>query len=234
MSYYDLCCSTSNSLPFMVLQTDVPSLVNRASVDNILKAEVFMNKDDNQLRVAHLILGYTPISRAFQAPKCVIKAHYHRLRRICVTVEGFLLLEGASIPEDVPLAGPSSSHPAVEEENEFEVKKKEEVVELDSSKDKFEVFNQNQSFKSPFCDLSDPNLTEADFLFSETPFEEDMGIQRKQKTSLLDLIESQLRKETQVRATQNKPLSPSQSRLPPALYKIPHPPPKLTLPPRAF
>ena len=165
----------------MVLQTDVPSLVNRASVDNILKAEVFMNKDDNQLRVAHLILGYTPISRAFQAPKCVIKAHYHRLRRICVTVEGFLLLEGASIPEDVPLAGPSSSHPAVEEENEFEVKKKEEVVELDSSKDKFEVFNQNQSFKSPFCDLSDPNLTEADFLFSETPFEEDMGIQRKQK-----------------------------------------------------
>jgi len=43
-------------------------LVNKESLDNILKAEVFVNEDDNQLRAAHLILGYTPISRAFQAP----------------------------------------------------------------------------------------------------------------------------------------------------------------------
>ena len=77
---------------------------------------MFVNEDDNQLRVAHLILGYTLISRAFQAPKCVIKAHDPRLQRIYVAVEGFLLLEGASVPEGVPLAGSSSSHLVIEKE----------------------------------------------------------------------------------------------------------------------
>ena len=51
----------------------------------------------------------------------------------------------------MPLAGPYSSHLEVEEEDEFEV-------------------------ESPFGDLGDPNFTEANLLFSETPFEEDMGI----------------------------------------------------------
>ena len=36
--------------------------------------EVFVNEADGQLRVAHIILGYTPISFTFQAPKCVIRA----------------------------------------------------------------------------------------------------------------------------------------------------------------
>ena len=108
-------------------------------MDNILKAEVFVNEDNNQLRVAQLILGYTPISRTFQVPKCVIKARDPRLHRISIVVEGFLLPKGTSIPEGVPLAGPYSSHPEVEEEDEFEVEKKEE--ELDSSGDEFKVFD---------------------------------------------------------------------------------------------
>ena len=99
-----------------------------------------MNEDDNQLRAAHLILGYTPISRAFQVPKCVIKAYDPRLHRINVAVEGFLLLEGASVPEGIPLVGSSSSCPVVKEEEE-RAEREEEVVELGSSKDEFEVFN---------------------------------------------------------------------------------------------
>ena len=190
-----------------------------------------MNEVDNQLRVAHLILGYTPISCAFQASKCVIKAHDPHFHRICVAVKGFLLPEGASIPEGVPLVSPSSSRPVVEERDE-KAKKKEKVIKLGSSKDEFEVFNQAQSSESPFGDLSDLNCTEADFLFSETPFEEDMGIQRKQKISLLDLIESQLGKETQGRAAQSKPPSPSQSKLPPTSSKLPSPPLRPTLSPR--
>ena len=157
-------------------------------MDNILKAKVFVNKDDNQLRAAHLILGYTPISRTFQAPKCVIKAHDPRLHRISVVVEGFLLPGDASISEGIPLVGSSSSCPVVEEEEEVE--KEKEVVELGSSKDEYEVFNRAQLSEGPFGDLGDPNYTEADFSFSETSLEEDMDIQRKQKTSLLDLIES--------------------------------------------
>ena len=138
---------------------------------------------------AHLILGYTPISRAFQAPKCVIKVLDPCLHRISVVVEGFLLLEGASIPKGIPLVGSSSSCPVVEEEDK-KSKKEEEVIELGSFKDEFEVFNRAQSSEGPFSDLGDLNYTEADFPFSETPLEEDMGIQMKQKTSLLNLIES--------------------------------------------
>ena len=139
---------------------------------------MFVNEDDNQLRVAHLIQGYTPISRAFQAPKCVIKARDPCLQKINVAVEGFLLLKGASLPEGIPLVGSFSSHPVVEEEEE-KTEKEEEVIELGSSKDEFEVFNRAQSFEDPFGDLGNPNCTDADFPFSETPFKEDMGIQRK-------------------------------------------------------
>ena len=99
-----------------------------------------MNEDDNHLRAAHLILGYTPISRAFQAPKCVIKAYDPRLHRINVAVEGFLLPKGASFLEGVPLVGSSSSCLMVKEEEE-KTEKEEEVVKLGLSEDEFEVFN---------------------------------------------------------------------------------------------
>ena len=137
----------------------------------------------------HLILGYVPISCTFQAPKYVIKVRDPRLHRINVVVEGFLLLKGASILEGIPLVGSSSSRPVVEEKDK-KAAKEEEVVQLGSFKDEFEVFNRAQSSEGPFGDLGDLNYTEADFPFSETPLEEDMGIQMKQKTSLLNLIES--------------------------------------------
>ena len=35
-------------------------LVNKASLNKLLKAEIYVNEADGQLRVAHLILGYTP------------------------------------------------------------------------------------------------------------------------------------------------------------------------------
>jgi len=45
---------------------------------------------DSQLRAAHLILGYTPLSLSFQVPKCVIKANDPHLQQIDVAVLGFL------------------------------------------------------------------------------------------------------------------------------------------------
>ena len=64
------------------------NLVNNDSLEKILQAKVFMNEDD-QLRAAHLILGYKPISSSFQVPKCVIKARDPYLQRISVVVPGF-------------------------------------------------------------------------------------------------------------------------------------------------
>ena len=75
------------------------SLVNMEGLNKILKVEVFVNEEDGQLQAAHLILGIIPICHSFQAPKCVIKAHDPRLHRNNVVMEGFLLPEGAPIPE---------------------------------------------------------------------------------------------------------------------------------------
>ena len=56
----------------------------------ILQAEMYVNETDGQLRVAHLILRYTPLSLAFQAPKYVIKARDPRLHHISVAYQGSL------------------------------------------------------------------------------------------------------------------------------------------------
>ena len=72
------------------------NLVNQESLDKILKAMVFVHSD-GLLREAHLILDYTPISKSYQAPKCVIKVKDPHLHRISVTASGFLIT--SSIPE---------------------------------------------------------------------------------------------------------------------------------------
>ena len=77
-------------------------LVNRTSLDRILQSEVYVNEADSQLRAAHLILGYTPSSRAFQAPRCVIRAKDPRLHHISVAYEGFVVPEGIPLPKSTP------------------------------------------------------------------------------------------------------------------------------------
>ena len=75
-------------------------------MDKLLKAEIYVNEVDGQLRAAHLILGYTPFSFAFQAPKCVIRAHDPRLDRISVAYEGFIVPEGIPLPQYTPRTEP--------------------------------------------------------------------------------------------------------------------------------
>ena len=106
--------------------------MNKASLDRVLQAEIYVNPSDGQLRAAHLILGYNPISRAFQAPSCVIKAKDPRLRRISVAYEGFIVPQGVPLPryaqltEPLPVASLAEAAPSslpvrqVEEEEETE------------------------------------------------------------------------------------------------------------------
>ena len=81
-------------------------LVNKASLDRILQAEVYVNESNGHLRAAHLILRYTPISRAFQASRCVIRARDPRLHRISVAYEGFVVPQGIPLPRYSPLTEP--------------------------------------------------------------------------------------------------------------------------------
>ena len=148
-----------------------------------------MNEVDGRLRAAHLILGYIPLSLAFQAPKYIIKARDPRFHCISVAYQGFVVLEGVPLPKDTsctqplfvatPLVGVSSSQLVLEEEEERkeeeeeEERNPEEVVDLSDSSDEFEVFNH--------------------ILPPEDVFDE-MGVQRKPQRSLMELIENQLGK----------------------------------------
>ena len=143
---------------------------------------MYVNESDGQLRAAHLILGYTPISRAFQAPRCVIRARDPRLHKISVAYKGFIVPQGIPLPRYSPLteslpiatlaAGATSSPPPpilqVEEEEEAE-QEEEGFVDLTESTDDYEVFNQ------PLPPQDVPK---------------DMGIQRKPQRSLQELLES--------------------------------------------
>ena len=138
-------------------------------MDRVLQAEIYVNESDGQLRAAHLILGYNPISRAFQAPSCVIRAKDPWLHRISVAYEGFVVPQDIPLPRYSPLIEPlpvaslavvAMSSPLIfQVEQEEEVEREEEgFVDLTSLTDDYEVFNQS----SP-----SPNVPE------------DMGIQRK-------------------------------------------------------
>ena len=194
------------------------SLVNSVSLDRILRSDVNVNKVDGQLRAAHLILGYTPISCAFQALKCVIRVRDPRLHCIGVTYEGFMVLEGITISEGTPLnqplfvatpsVGASSTQPVPQEEEEEEgelkeeeeEKSPEEVVDLSESSDEFEVFNRTQSLE----DILD-----------------EMGIQRKPQKSLMELIEHQPRRGASRKSTHPKLPPPTKSPLPPPQPSLP-------------
>ena len=142
------------------------NLVNQPSLKKILKAEVFVHSD-GQLRATHFILDYTPISKSYQAPKCVIKAKNPRLHQISVAAPSFLIFgpipEGTlttyPILESIPkVALPpqytaeevTSSHPAIIKEEE---EKEEEIVKVSNSKDVLNVFNQSLSPEASTGDL---------------------------------------------------------------------------------
>ena len=44
-------------------------LVNQVDLETVLKAKVFVNEGDNQVRATHKILEYNPIQKSFSAPK---------------------------------------------------------------------------------------------------------------------------------------------------------------------
>ena len=153
-------------------------MVNKEDLESVLRAEIFVNEAENQVRAAHKILGYNSIQKSFSAPKYVIRAKDPRLHKITVAEHGFLLLEGSPIPKAVPLSGPSSSHQVVEDEGERAMKE-EEVVDLGLSEDEFGAFDQVNSSEDPSSDLGDPHLTEADIWSEGISSQVEMGFKRK-------------------------------------------------------
>ena len=154
----------------------------------VLKVEVFVHTD-GQLRAAHLILDYISISKSFLAPKCIIKAKDPWLQRIGVATPGFLLtspiLEGTFTTKPMLegiLKVASSLQPSIGSATSSRLAntKEEKVVKVPNFEDEFEVFNQTLSLDTSAFDLGHPF----------TPVPDEMGIQQKPRSNLLNPIES--------------------------------------------
>ena len=90
----------SNCLVFLCLtdKTQVNhriSLINVPALNYLLRSQIFVI-DDGQLRAAHLILDYEPLSRSFLDVSNAIRANDYRLVRIDVSWPTFL------VPYDLP------------------------------------------------------------------------------------------------------------------------------------
>ena len=126
------------------------NLVNQASLDKILKVEIFIHTN-GQFRAAHLILDYISISKSFLAPKCVIKARDPQLQRISVAALSFLLSdpiqEGTQAADPIPegilkVASPPPQATGVATSSCLTSTEEEEVVDVPDSEEEFEIFNR--------------------------------------------------------------------------------------------
>ena len=149
-------------------------------LETVLQAAVFVNDGDGQVQAAHKILGYAPLQKSFVDPRHVISASHSRLPKITVVESGFLISEGSSVPEGIPLVDLSLSHQGAEDEGE-----------LDQSEEGFGVFDLADQSEDPSGDIGDPALSEVELSSVGTSSQAEMGLKRKPPTSLFDLLEGQ-------------------------------------------
>lgn len=101
------------------------------------------------MRVAHIILGYKPISSSFQSPKNIIKAKDPRLHQINVAMPGFLIgppLEGT---HQVELPNQRATEEEVISSDSTQEEEATRVFEVvDSEEEDFEIFDQPHPTKS--------------------------------------------------------------------------------------
>ena len=100
------------------------------------------------------------------------------LPKITVVESRFLISEGSSVLEGVPLVDLSLSHQGAEDEGE-----------LDQSKEGFGVFDVANQSEDLSGDISDPALSEAELSLVGTSSQAVMGLKRKPPTSLFELLE---------------------------------------------
>ena len=132
--------------------------MNVPALNYLLRSEIYVS-EDGQLRAAHLVLGYQPLSSSFQAIGHAIRAGSPRLARIDVSKDGFLaqhdlppvVLPGVRNPylaEQLPPPNEPSVAVPVEEEAESSRLSLEEEIN--------EFYFEEEVQQTPLVELSDP------------------------------------------------------------------------------
>ncbi|XP_065629008.1 uncharacterized protein LOC136067297 [Quercus suber] len=202
-------------------------LINRESLDRILRSEVYVNPSNRQLRAAHLILKYKPASTAFQAPKYVIKTKDPQHHRISIAFEGFIVPEATPIPEGEPFTEPSpeatlsigvsSSRSVPQKMREEEEKEKEAEEEEEKEEEK----EEEEEDDTPGGLVELPDSADEFEVFDQPQSPEvtskKMVIQRRSQRSLKEVIKGQPGKVVEKQVQVNPPSLP----LPPPLSSQP-------------
>ena len=134
------------------------SHVNVPALNYLLRLEIYVT-EDGQLCTAHLVLGYQPLTRSFQAIGHAIKAGSPRLAKIDVSKPKFLarqdlnpvMLPGVQNPPPVAqLLPPDNLEVAAQPEEKAESSR----LSLKEEIDKF--YFEEDIPKAPLIELSDP------------------------------------------------------------------------------
>ena len=134
------------------------SHVNVQALNYLLRSEIYVT-EDGQLRAAHLVLGYQPLTRSFQAIGHAIRVGSPRLARIDVSKPKFLarqdlkpvVLPGVRNPPLVAqLPPPDNLEVAAQPEEEAESSRLSLEEEID------EFYFEEDIPKAPLIELSDP------------------------------------------------------------------------------
>ena len=131
--------------------------MNVPALNYLLRSEIYVAKD-GQLRVCHLVLGYRPLTRAFQAIGHAIRAGSPRLARIDVSKPKFLaredlkpvVLPGVWDPPPAMQLPPDDLEAAASAEGEAESSRLSLEEEID------EFYFEEEVDKAPVVELSDP------------------------------------------------------------------------------
>jgi len=133
--------------------------VNVPTLNYLLRSEIYVHTD-GQLRACHLVLGYRPLTRAFQAIGHAIRAGSPRLARIDVSKPKFLaqldlkpvVLPGVRDPSPVVQLPPEDLEAAMPTEEEAESSRLSLEEEID------EFYFEEEVDKAPVVELSNPEV----------------------------------------------------------------------------
>ena len=132
--------------------------MNVQALNYLLRSEIYVT-EDRQLRACHLVLGYQPLTRSFQAIGHAIKAGSPRLARIDVSKPKFLAQEDLkpvvlpgvrNPPPAAQLPPPDNLEVAAPVERETESSRLSLEGEID------EFYFEEEVHKAPLIELSDP------------------------------------------------------------------------------
>ena len=132
--------------------------MNVPVLNYLLRSDIYVVEDE-QLRACHLVLGYQPLTRSFQAIGHAIRAGSPRLVRIDVSKPKFLArhdLEPVVLPsvQDPPLAAQLPSPDNLEVAAPVEGETESSRLSLEEEIDEF--YFEEEVDKAPLIELSDP------------------------------------------------------------------------------